>query len=334
MLALDEGSAAEVVATTNTPAKPLALEAITTDEDVNLRRGPGKEFSSLGKLPKGLSVDLLSRQGQWYRIETPAGVLGWMTGDYLQIPTGVVERVPVLSTGVGGTHADPAPAPVAAQSTPTGVVNSGKSNLRAGPGTAFASLGQLAGNTALTLVARHGEWFKVRTANGTLGWISGALLDVSAAARRSVPVTNDVPAAPAKPAAVAATGNRWVWPARGRMTSGFGWRWGNLHNGLDIANAKWTSITAAREGTVIEAGWCSGYGFCVRINHGDGFVTEYGHMAARPNVRVGQRVVAGTRIGAMGSTYDRAGGGYSTGVHLHFTVKRYGRAINPLRYLP
>jgi murein DD-endopeptidase MepM/ murein hydrolase activator NlpD len=118
------------------------------------------------------------------------------------------------------------------------------------------------------------------------------------------------------------------------MTSGFGWRWGNLHNGLDIANAKWTSITAAREGTVIEAGWCSGYGFCVRIIHGDGFVTEYGHMAARPNVRVGQRVVAGTRIGAMGSTYDRAGGGYSTGVHLHFTVKRYGRAINPLRYLP
>jgi murein DD-endopeptidase MepM/ murein hydrolase activator NlpD len=107
-----------------------------------------------------------------------------------------------------------------------------------------------------------------------------------------------------------------------------------LHNGVDIANRKWTPITAARAGTVIEAGWCSGYGYCVRIAHGDGFVTEYGHLAAHPRVRRGQRVGAGTLIGSMGSTYDRRGGGYSTGVHLHFTVKRYGLAINPLKYLP
>jgi murein DD-endopeptidase MepM/ murein hydrolase activator NlpD len=331
VLAIDPNTAAEVVSAKSTPAKPTALQAVTTQGALNLRRGPGTEFAILGKLPKGLRVDLLSRQNHWYRVETPAGVLGWVTADYLQLPAGVAERVPAASA-VGGT------APVAAvESEPTGVVISGKSNLRAGPSTAYASLGQLAGKTTLTLLARHGDWLKVRTPRGTLGWIAGALLDVSAATLRRVPYTNDVPAAPAKPAAPAApaaTSNRWVWPTRGRLTSGYGWRWGSLHNGVDIANAKWTPIIAARAGTVIEAGWCSGYGYCVKINHGDGFVSEYGHMAARPNVRVGHRVVAGTRIGSMGSTYDRRGGGYSTGVHLHFTLKRYGRTLNPLKYLP
>lgn len=331
VLVIDEGSTDEVVAAKNTPAKPMVLKATTTEESVNLRRGPGTGFSSLGKLPKGLSVDLLSQKDQWYRIETPAGALGWVTADFLQIPTDVAGQVPAASAEAVGSGE----APVAAvQSAPTGVVNSGKSNLRAGPSTAFASLGQLASNTTLALVARHGDWIKVRTPKGTLGWISGALLNVSAATLGRVPVTNDVPAAPAKPVAAAATSSRWSWPTRGRITSGFGWRWGVLHNGVDIANAKWTPIYAARAGTVIEAGWCSGYGYCVRINHGDGFVSEYGHMAARPNVRAGQRVAAGTRIGSMGSTYDRRGGGYSTGVHLHFTIKSYGRALNPLKYLP
>ena len=315
------------------PGGPARNEAVTGSANVHLRRGPGKEFASLGKLPKGLSLDLLGRQNSWYRVKTPAGALGWVTADYLQIPSDVADRVPADAAVVGSGPAAPAPAE-AAPSVSTGVVSGGKSNLRAGPGTAFASLGQLTRNTRLTLVARHGDWLKVRTAKGTLGWISGALLDVSAATLRSVPVTNDVPAAPVKAAPAVATGNRWVWPARGRLTSGYGRRWGVLHNGVDIANRKWTPITAARAGTVIEAGWCSGYGYCVRIAHGDGFVTEYGHMAAQPRVRRGQRVGAGTLIGSMGSTYDRRGGGYSTGVHLHFTVRRYGIAINPLKYLP
>lgn len=130
---------------------------------------------------------------------------------------------------------------------------------------------------------------------------------------------------------------RWVWPTAGSISSGFGYRdfsVGTYHNGIDIASGRGTPIVAARAGTVIESGWCSGYGYCVRIDHGDGFVTEYGHMAWSPPVRRGQSVAAGARIGYMGSTYDRAGGGFSTGVHLHFTVKLNGRAVNPLRFLP
>jgi murein DD-endopeptidase MepM/ murein hydrolase activator NlpD len=128
-----------------------------------------------------------------------------------------------------------------------------------------------------------------------------------------------------------------VWPTVGDLTSGFGYRnfrVGTFHNGIDIANRKNTPIRAARGGRVVAAGWCSGYGYCVKINHGDGFLTEYGHLASRPNVRNGQQVNAGDRIGLMGSTYDAKGGGYSTGVHLHFTVKLNGKAVNPMRYLP
>lgn len=129
----------------------------------------------------------------------------------------------------------------------------------------------------------------------------------------------------------------WMWPTFGAITSGFGLRdfsVGRYHNGVDTANASGTPIGAARDGVVIEAGWCAGYGYCVKLRHSGGFTTEYGHMAGPPPVKVGQTVSAGTIIGAMGTTYDAAGGGFSTGVHLHFTIRRYGAAVDPLLYLP
>lgn len=145
------------------------------------------------------------------------------------------------------------------------------------------------------------------------------------------------PASTPQPTLTPRPSNRWVWPTGGEITSGFGYRdfsVGQFHNGLDIANGKGTPLRAARSGIVVQAGWCSGYGYCVIIDHGDGFRTEYGHMAWDPPVNAGDQVDAGDLIGYMGSTYDLAGGGYSTGVHLHFTIKLNGRAVNPLRYLP
>ncbi|MBA3944751.1 MAG: M23 family metallopeptidase [Herpetosiphonaceae bacterium] len=129
----------------------------------------------------------------------------------------------------------------------------------------------------------------------------------------------------------------WMWPTFGTITSGFGLRdmaVGHFHNGVDIANPQGTPIGAARDGVVIEAGWCSGYGYCVKLQHTAGFESEYGHLAGPPPVKVGQVVSVGTIIGAMGTTYDEAGGGFSTGVHLHFTIRSYGVAVDPLRYLP
>ncbi|MDQ5854059.1 MAG: peptidoglycan DD-metalloendopeptidase family protein [Chloroflexota bacterium] len=104
----------------------------------------------------------------------------------------------------------------------------------------------------------------------------------------------------------AGTGRKgWMWPSFGAITSGFGLRdfhVGRWHNGVDIANSKATPIGAARDGIVIETGWCSGYGYCVKLDHGGGFTSEYGHLDGEPPVQLGQQVSAGTIIGLMGTT--------------------------------
>ena len=77
------------------------------------------------------------------------------------------------------------------------------------------------------------------------------------------------------------------------MTSPFGWRWGRMHEGVDLACATGTTIRAADGGTVIRAGWYSGYGLCIDIDHGGGKMTRYGHCSA-VNVSVGQKSVPRT----------------------------------------
>ncbi|MGH3468510.1 MAG: M23 family metallopeptidase, partial [Thermocrispum sp.] len=119
-----------------------------------------------------------------------------------------------------------------------------------------------------------------------------------------------------------------VAPAQGRLTSGFGARWGTTHYGLDIANSIGTPIVAAADGTVIEAGPASGFGNWVRIQHDDGTVTVYGHMYTY-SVAEGQRVKAGEQIAEIGNA------GQSTGPHLHFEVwlGENGTKIDPLSWL-
>jgi murein DD-endopeptidase MepM/ murein hydrolase activator NlpD len=208
-----------------------------------------------------------------------------------------------------------------------GVVQDSDTNLRAGPGRDYPRMGTLDAGRRLKLVARHEQWVKIEDGTGQIGWVRGDLLGLSDAAIGKLAETNDFPPPPP----------RWVWPTRGEITSPFGWRtdpFRSFHDGLDIANAAGTKIYAARSGRVSEAGWCSGFGYCVKIDHGDGMTTIYGHMLKRPVVRAGESVTAGDLIGLMGSTYDARGGGYSTGVHLHFTVKVNGKAVNPLKFLP
>lgn len=105
----------------------------------------------------------------------------------------------------------------------------------------------------------------------------------------------------------------FVMPTTGVWTSGFGYRWGVLHGGIDIANSIGTPILAASDGVVISAGPYAGYGTMVKLRHSDGSVTLYGHLSS-VLVNVGQRVWAGDQIAKMGNT------GNSTGPHLHFEV--------------
>jgi murein DD-endopeptidase MepM/ murein hydrolase activator NlpD len=117
----------------------------------------------------------------------------------------------------------------------------------------------------------------------------------------------------------------FVWPAQGILTSRYGWRWGRMHEGIDIAAPTGTPIVAAASGTVIYAGWMGGYGNMVIIDHGSGVATAYGHQSAI-YVTAGS-VSQGQVIGAIGST------GHSTGPHLHFEVRINGSAVDPLGYL-
>ncbi len=113
-----------------------------------------------------------------------------------------------------------------------------------------------------------------------------------------------------------------------RLTSGFGWRGREFHPGLDLAAPKGTAIVAADDGTVVEAGWDGGYGYAVRIDHGEGkLVTIYGHLSSIA-VKQGQTVKKGELIGYEGST------GRSTGPHLHFEVRRDGKAVDPRQFFP
>jgi murein DD-endopeptidase MepM/ murein hydrolase activator NlpD len=119
-----------------------------------------------------------------------------------------------------------------------------------------------------------------------------------------------------------ASGGQCRWPVPGRITSEYGRRWGRLHAGIDIAAPSGTPIGAAVAGTIIYAGWQSGYGNVVIISHGGGLSTLYGHQS-RLGTSLGQVVGAGQTIGYIGST------GHSTGPHLHFETRYGGVARNP-----
>lgn len=120
-----------------------------------------------------------------------------------------------------------------------------------------------------------------------------------------------------------------AFPVSGNISSYFGYRrnpFGSgyeFHDGVDIANSRGTPIKAAGDGTVIFAGWDNGgFGYLVKISHGNGYISFYGHNS-KIAVKVGQTVERGQTISYMGST------GRSTGNHCHFEITYYGKLINP-----
>lgn len=121
----------------------------------------------------------------------------------------------------------------------------------------------------------------------------------------------------------------YIWPAQGTLTSRYGWRWGRMHRGIDIAAPHGTLVKAAGAGVVSKAKFSSGgYGNLVEIQHPNGSKTLYAHNS-QILVRQGQTVAQGEVIAKVGST------GYSTGPHLHFEIHPPGKgAVNPLAYLP
>jgi hypothetical protein len=120
---------------------------------------------------------------------------------------------------------------------------------------------------------------------------------------------------------------QFVMYTKGVFTSGFGYRWGVLHGGIDIANAIGTPILAVADGVVIDVGPTAGYGAWVKLRHADGTVTLYGHVNTWL-VTKGERVMAGDQIATIGNR------GNSTGPHCHFEVLLNGtNRIDPVPWL-
>jgi len=125
-----------------------------------------------------------------------------------------------------------------------------------------------------------------------------------------------------------------MWPVEGELTDGFGGRRDpfdgysfEFHAGLDIATIWGAPVTATANGTVTFAGWQSGYGQVVIVDHGGGLSTRYGHLS-RIDVAADQTIKRGETLGRVGST------GRSTGPHLHYEVRINDAPVNPRQYLP
>ncbi len=135
----------------------------------------------------------------------------------------------------------------------------------------------------------------------------------------SIALPKDGPGAPSR------------WPLRGEITSPFGYRVfrgaPDYHTGMDIEAEMQTEVRVTQAGTVVFAGWQTGYGWCIEVGHGQGYSTLYGHLS-RINVEVGDKVAAGDVIGLSGSS------GNSTGPHLHYEIRLNGKAVDPSAYLP
>lgn len=115
-------------------------------------------------------------------------------------------------------------------------------------------------------------------------------------------------------------------PTRGSLTSPFGMRWGRRHTGIDIASSKGTAVAAADAGKVSHAGPNGAYGNLVIVDHENGYQTYYAHNS-KIVVKKGDRVYKGQKLAEMGSS------GRSTGVHLHFEVRKNGTPVNPQKFV-
>ena len=162
----------------------------------------------------------------------------------------------------------------------------------------------------------------IAEADGLAAQSAALAATIAAAQQAAAAATAPAGQSPPPPPSTAQLG----WPVAGAVTSGFGSRWGRMHEGIDIGVGVGTPVHAAAAGTVIYAGWMSGYGNIVVIDHGNGLSTAYGHNSSLV-VGQGATVEKGFVIALSGNT------GHSTGPHVHFEVRLNGAPVDPLGYL-
>ncbi len=193
--------------------------------------------------------------------------------------------------------------------------------------------------TADTIYKENDDWYTTKSEviqNGSAGHRRVVALvnyrDDTVLSREIVKQENTVDAVPKIIEVGTKNPPTYIWPVYGRVSSNYGGRKSpkagasTNHKGIDIAVSTGTSVMATSGGRVTTAGWQSGYGYVVYIDHGNGVTSRYGHLS-KILVSVGQTVSQGTVIARSGNT------GNSTGPHLHFEIRVNGTAVNPLNYL-
>jgi peptidoglycan DL-endopeptidase CwlO len=151
--------------------------------------------------------------------------------------------------------------------------------------------------------------------------LEGDIGDISAEIAEQLAPSGVLPAGP-----IRGGSSGLIWPVNGPIVSGFGMRWGSMHEGVDIAVPAGTPIRAAASGTVALAGPTGGYGNYTCVDHGGGLSTCYAHQSAFATSS-GSGVSQGQVIGYVGCT------GHCFGDHLHFEVRVNGAAVDPMGYL-
>ena len=327
-----------------------AAALVAEPDGVNLRQDPGSSSPAVKALSYQTVVDLrvdevdtvYSEGSRWWPVEID-GLVGWVSGQYLA----PAEASWVEPEAVADVAVAEAPSKVAdwfeAGSYVLADTDDGSGlNIRADGAPDAERIGIVPANDVVQVMDGPyndpigNPWYLITDGEVT-GFVSGWYLSRADQPGEDLAQT-DIPSKVTVPGMASGTFDyplqSWVF------TQSFGcspyWfePWDsavgcNYHNGIDLAADAYTPLLAADGGNVEYAGWCDcGLGYYVKIDHGNGFKTLYGHMAEMPWVSAGDSIAKGDVIGPVGST------GISTGPHVHFIVEVNGVAQDPLAYLP
>jgi murein DD-endopeptidase MepM/ murein hydrolase activator NlpD len=188
--------------------------------------------------------------------------------------------------------------------------------------------------TRAQLEAREAELDSVRDSKAAalddveqhIDKLEGDIGDIQDQIQAQIQAATETPTTPLPAGPIQGGSSGFIWPVNGTVSSPFGWRWGRMHEGIDIAVPAGTPIRAAKAGNVILAAYTGGYGNYTCIDHGGGLSTCYAHQSSYAT-SVGDSVAQGDVIGYVGCT------GSCFGDHLHFEVRINGAATDPLGYL-
>lgn len=308
--------------TTTTAAASSNLGKCTvTVSTLNVRSGPGTNYSIISKLSKGQSVQALEKKGSWVKVTISGSKTGWVSGSYVKFgSSGSTATTQKTASTTSKTTA------TTKKTTTTTSSNKGKStsttgkivitadvlNARSGASKSSSVVGSVRRNEVYAYKNVKDGWYQITIPSGATAYVSSDYVK---------PFTDYA----------VKGGGSYLWPVQSysRISSLFGPRDGRNHYGVDIAAPGGAQIMAVAPGKVIRNSYdADGYGYFIVIQQNDGLCAYYAHMKAPSFLKVGATVKAGDTIGLVGTT------GHSTGNHLHLEFRRNGTRINPLNYYP